>query len=218
MRATVSGVYGILPADLPLHQLLTFAEAALQGGVRWLQLRDKKQGFKRGLKRARALRTLCDRHQAHLIVNDSIALAAESGADGVHLGRDDLPTWRELQQAHDGGLIVGVTCRADAQLARAALEGGADYLSFGAIFPTCSKSDVPTIGLPRLSKARQLFPDANIIAIGGITQNNIVQIKAAGADSAAVISGLFAADDITSRAAQLTQLWTATATESQKSL
>jgi len=203
----ITGVYGILPADLPLKALLAQAEAALNGGVRWLQLRDKKQGFKRGLTRAQQLRVLCHDHQAHLIVNDSIALATEAAADGVHLGRDDLPTWSELKTAHDGGLMVGVTCRADAQLAQAALAGGADYLSFGAIFPTQSKTEVPTIGLARLSKARQMFPQGNLIAIGGITHDNIVQVKAAGADAAAVISGLFACDNITNRAQLLTALW-----------
>jgi len=207
VQRKVTGVYGILPADLPLEPLLKQAEAALCGGVQWLQLRDKKQGFKRGLKRAKQLRALCQHHQAHLIINDSIELAIQSAADGVHLGREDLPTWSELKIAHEGGLIVGVTCRADAQLAKASLEGGADYLSFGAIFPTQSKPEVPTIGLPRLAKARQMFSDANLIAIGGITQENIVQVKAAGADAAAVISGLFSADDIKKRATLLTELW-----------
>ncbi len=175
--------------------------------MRWLQLRDKKQGFKRGVKRGRKLRALCHDHDAHLIINDSIALAREVEADGVHLGRDDLPTWQEVRDAHDGGLIVGVTCRGDAQLAQAALGGGADYLSFGAVFPTRSKADVPTIGIARLAKARQLFPDATLVAIGGITPENIVQIRMAGADAAAVISGLFAAPDIRERAALLTELW-----------
>ncbi|MDX8413866.1 MAG: thiamine phosphate synthase [Mariprofundales bacterium] len=203
----ITGVYGVLPADLPLATLLSQAESALNGGVRWLQLRDKKQGFKRALKRAQQLCTLCHDHQGHLIVNDSIALATEAGADGVHLGRDDLPTWSELNTAHDSGLMVGVTCRADAQLAQAALAGGADYLSFGAIFPTQSKAEVPTIGLARLSKARQMFPQANLIAIGGITHENIVQVKAAGANAAAVISGLFACNHITDRAKLLSALW-----------
>jgi len=208
----ITGVYGILPADLSLDALLSQAEAALKGGVRWLQLRDKKQGFKRGLKRAQQLCALCHNYQAHLIVNDSITLASEAAADGVHLGRDDLPTWSELKTAHDSGLIVGVTCRGDAQLAQAALAGGADYLSFGAVFPTQSKAAVPTIGLARLSKARQMFPEANIIAIGGITDDNIMQIKAAGADAAAVISGLFAGDNITIQAEKLTTLWQQTNT------
>ncbi|MDQ6963484.1 MAG: thiamine phosphate synthase [Mariprofundales bacterium] len=203
----ITGVYGILPADLPMTQLLYRAEAALNGGIKWLQFRDKKQGFKRWLRRAERVKKLCQCYRAQLIVNDSIELATSAAADGVHLGRSDLPTWTEVRAAHDSGLTVGVSCRADAQMAQAALDGGADYLSFGAIFPTSSKRGVPPIGLARLAKARQLFANANLIAIGGITHDNIVQVKEAGADAAALISGLFEYDDITSRAQLLTTLW-----------
>jgi len=203
----IAGIYAILPADIPTGELLTKAEAALIGGIQTLQLRDKKQGFKRGLKRAITLRKLCREHQATLIINDSLRLAQESEADGVHLGKDDLPSWQEIDDVREAGLIVGVTCRADAALAKSALDNGASYLSFGAIFPTTSKSEVPTIGLPRLAKARSLFPKANLIAIGGIDASNVVAVKAAGADAAAVISGLFAAKDIAHQAALLTTLW-----------
>ncbi|RMH52915.1 MAG: thiamine phosphate synthase [Zetaproteobacteria bacterium] len=185
------------------------AAAALAGGVRWLQLRDKKQGFRRACRRAKRLAALCADHDARLIVNDSIAVAAEAGACGVHLGRDELPGWQEIDRAHEQGLIVGVTCRGNAQWAQAAAAGGADYLSFGAIFPTHSKPEVPTIGIARLAKARRLFPDAVIVAIGGIDADNIVQIKQAGADAAALISGIFAAGSITERARLLDTLWRA---------
>jgi len=203
----LEGVYGILPADLPTDRLLASAEAALEGGVKILQFRDKKQGYKRQLRRAGALRELTAAFDAKLIINDAIRLACDVGADGVHLGRGDAPNLIQLKGEVGDDLIIGITCRADAAYAQSVLKDGADYLSFGAIWPTLSKAGVPAIGLNRLAKARQMFPDANICAIGGITVDNLAQVKAAGADWAAVISGLFAAGDIRHRAATLVSLW-----------
>ncbi len=203
----ILGIYGILPADLEMDDLLVRAEAALKGGVKTLQFRDKKQGYKHHLKRANALRELTARYGAKLIVNDSIQLAQEAQADGVHLGRGDIESLAMVRHDVGSELILGVTCRADAAFGQHALEAGADYLSFGAVFPTTSKPEVPAIGLPRLQKARQLFPDANIIAIGGITLAQIPEIKASGVDCAALISGLFATEDIRMRAEALVQAW-----------
>ncbi|PIP01932.1 MAG: thiamine phosphate synthase [Zetaproteobacteria bacterium CG12_big_fil_rev_8_21_14_0_65_54_13] len=205
----LSGIYGILPADLDTDDLLVRAEAALQGGLRILQFRDKKQGYHRALKRAKALRVLTSDYDACFIVNDSVQMALDAQADGVHLGRDEMPNLTQLRVEVGSSLIVGVTCRADAGMAKHVLRDGADYISFGAIWASHSKPEVPAVGLPRLIKARQLFPQANICAIGGIHADNIVQVKAAGADCAAVISGLFGADDIAYEAAKLTAIWQA---------
>jgi len=203
----LTGIYAILPADLATAELLTIAEAALKGGVRLFQFRDKKQGYKRQLKRAKALRLLTQEYDARLIVNDSIVLARDIDADGVHLGRDDAPNLIQLRNEVGDDFLIGITCRADAGFARSVLKDGADYISFGAVWKTHSKPDVPEIGINRLAKARHMFPDANLCAIGGITADNIAQVKAAGADCAAVISGLFAASDIQSRAEKLLQAW-----------
>jgi len=89
MTKKLTGIYGILPAELETADLLIKAEQSLKGGVRILQLRDKKQGFKRTLKHATALRELTHRYDATLIINDSVQIAIESQADGVHLGRED---------------------------------------------------------------------------------------------------------------------------------
>jgi len=205
--AKLYGVYAILPADLDTEVLLAKAEAALKGGVRLLQYRDKKQGYKRQIKRARALRQLSRDYGASLIINDSVTLARDAEADGVHLGRDDAPNLIQLRNKVGDDFLIGITCRADAAFAKSALKDGADYVSFGAVWETHSKPDVPEIGLNRLAKACQIFPDANLCAIGGITLDNIVQVKAAGADCAAVISGLFASEDIQVRASDLVALW-----------
>jgi len=206
-KKVLSGIYGILPADLETVDLLKKAEAALKGGISTLQFRDKKQGYKRAVKRAKALRELTLAYDAKLIINDSVKLAVDANADGVHLGRDDAPNLIQLRNQVGEALIVGITCRSDAAFAMSALRDGADYVSFGAVWATTTKPEVPEMGLPRLAKARQMFPDANLCAIGGITVNNVAQVKAAGADCAAVISGLFAADDIEAQASLLTAIW-----------
>jgi len=203
----VSGIYAILPADLEMADLLSKAEAALKGGIRILQFRDKKQGYKRAIKRAKALRELTHRYEAMLFINDSANLAVAAGADGVHLGRDDLSDLAQLRDQVGEKLIIGVTCRADVAYAKAVLKEGADYVSFGAVWATTTKPEVPPLGISRLAKTRQLLPDASICAIGGITADNVVQVKAAGANCAAVISGLFADKDIESKAQLLTEMW-----------
>jgi thiamine-phosphate pyrophosphorylase len=204
----LSGIYGILPADLEETDLLARAEAALKGGIRILQFRDKKQGYKRAIRRAGALRALTRSYGALFIVNDSVPLAVDSEADGVHLGRSDIPNLARLRADIGDDMIVGVSCQGDAAFALHALDHGADYVSFGAIFSTTSKSDAVVIGLPRLAKVRQMFPERNIIAIGGITLENLGRVRQAGADAAAIISDLFEPPaGIEDRAGRLVRTW-----------
>jgi len=203
----ITGIYGILPADIPLQDLLEKAEAALSGGVQTLQLRDKKQGFKKSLKRAVLLRELTKKYAARLMINDSLPLAVESGADGVHFGREDMQSLAQMRSESATEMIIGISCKADGALARHVLQDGADYVSFGAIFPTRSKLDATPIGLPRLAKARQMFADANICAIGGITLEALPAVKKAGADCAAVISSLFDAQHIELQARNMVETW-----------
>jgi thiamine-phosphate pyrophosphorylase len=205
--AKLTGIYGILPSDLETDDLLARAKNALDGGVRILQFRDKKQGYKRALQRAMALRKLTFEYGATFIVNDSIQLALDSAADGVHLGRNDETLTAARLSEIGNKMLVGMSCRADAAFAKSVLDSGVDYVAFGAIWKTQSKPGVPEIGLYRLAKARQMFPAANICAIGGISVGNVAAVKAAGADCAALISGLFAAEDIKARARELVEIW-----------
>jgi len=204
-----TGIYGILPADLDTALLLEKAEATLLGGVRILQLRDKSAGFKEQLKRAKALVSLTQAYDATLIINDSLQLAIESQANGVHLGRNDIDDISKIRQKVTDDFIVGVTCRADARFAKAALDFGANYVSFGAVFASHTKPEVPVIGLARLHKATQIFPGSNICAIGGIQMSNLAQIKAMGVSYAAVISSLFDGDKahIQAQATNMVNVW-----------
>jgi len=205
----ITGIYGILPPDLETQDMLARAESALRGGVRTLQLRDKQQDDAQALKRACALRKLTVNYQARLIINDSLQLALETNADGVHLGGDDIPDLGRLRAEAGESLVLGISCKGDMAFARRARDAGADYLSFGAIFPTASKDSATPIGLAGLRKARVQFPNANIVAIGGISEKNLADVKAAGADAVAMIHALFSAADIEAGAAALVAAWEA---------
>lgn len=203
----IRGIYGILPDGLETDEMLRMAEAALAGGVKTLQMRDKGRGFKASLRRATALCELARAHDARFIVNDSLQLACESGAHGVHLGRNDMQSLAAMRSEAGNELLIGISCQADAAFARHVLDEGADYVSFGAIFATGSKPEAAPIGLPRLAKARQIFPDSNICAIGGITTQALPAIRQAGADCAAVIGELFGTDDVRARAQSMVETW-----------
>lgn len=203
----IQGMYGILPEGLETAELLRMAEAAMQGGVQTLQMRDKGRGYKETLKRARALGRLTKDYGARLIINDSLQLACESEADGVHLGRSDMQSITAMRNEAGDALLIGISCQADAAFARHVLNEGADYVSFGAIFATATKQDAIAIGLPRLAKARQIFPEANICAIGGLTPESLPAIRKAGADCAAVVSSLFSAENISAQARMMVETW-----------
>jgi len=203
-----SGVYGILPADLELTDLLTRAEGAMQGGIRILQFRDKSHK-QDAFHRARALRVVTEESGTRLIINDSIQLALDIGADGVHLGRGDIGDLSRLRSEAGDKLIIGITCRSDIDFGKQALKYGANYLSFGAVIPSSSKPEVPAIGLPGIKMIRNRLPNAKICAIGGITINNLAAVKSTGADMACLISGLFDNKDISEAASHLIRVWEA---------
>ena len=205
--SSIQGIYGILPSGLGHDALLQQAEAAMRGGVRVLQYRNKKCGFQRAKKQCLALRALCHDFHAALVVNDSIQLAKACHADGVHLGKEDTADITQARLEIGNTMWMGMTCRGDAALAQHALGCGVDYVSFGAVFASTSKKDVPVIGLPRVQKARSLFPDATLCAIGGINVARIAEVKACGVDAIAVISSLFAADDIEAQARLMVAAW-----------
>jgi len=199
MTKRISGIYGILPSGLTTADLLHQAEQALQGGVRLLQFRDKDAGYKKALKRAKALRQLTLAYDARLVVNDSVQMAVESGADGVHLGRAD-GSIAEARALLGPDRIIGVSCYADPERARRLAGEGADYLAFGSLFASPTKPDAVSCPLAVLGEARKF--GLPVVAIGGITLHNAPEAIDAGADLVAVISDLFDAPDRRMRAAE----------------
>lgn len=203
----IVGIYGILPEGLETDDLLQKAQAALAGGIKTLQLRDKNRHYQESLERARQLCQLTHSYGARLIVNDSLRLACECGADGVHLGRSDLWDLARLRSEIGGRLLIGISCQGDTVFAHRVLRHGADYVSFGAIFASKSKREAVPIGTGRLAMARQFLPRANICAIGGITLETLPDIRRAGADCAAEISSLFEVEDVWQRARMMVETW-----------
>lgn len=185
------GLYLITPEDADGTQLVDRVRAVLPFAA-LLQYRDKLSDANTQLERAQALKTLCDEFRVPLIINDDIMLANAVSAAGVHLGEDDGAIADARAQLGDGA-IIGASCYDRIDLARGAVAQGADYIAFGALFPSPTK--------PQARRATpQLFAQAAPlgvprVAIGGITPDNVRTAITAGADLAAVISGVFDAPD-----------------------
>lgn len=171
--------------------LLARTEAILAGGCHWLQYRDKTAMPAQQIERATALKILCQRYQAHLIINDNVALARQVGADGVHLGVEDGDL--AAARATLGPMaIIGATCYQSLARAEAAMAAGASYVAFGAVYPSPTKPAALQAGFSLFRHARASGIPA--CAIGGITLQNAAPVVAAGAHWLAVISDLYAPD------------------------
>ncbi|HKJ09452.1 MAG TPA: thiamine phosphate synthase [Gammaproteobacteria bacterium] len=178
---------------------------AIAGGATAVQYRDKSADTRRRLHEARALVQICRAAGVPLIVNDDVELAAEAGADGVHLGRDDGDIGRARRRLGDKALI-GVSCYNDLERARHGAQAGADYLAFGRFFPSATKPDAVQADPGLLSAARRTLP-LPLVAIGGITPENGGPLIAAGADLLAVIHGVFGASHVAAAAAAYVRLF-----------
>ncbi len=186
------GLYAITDSQLLADgKLLPYVEAALQGGARWLQYRDKSSDPARRLYEAQALQELCERYGAGLIINDDCALAARLGV-GLHLGQGDgsLPAARAVLGPQ---AIIGATCHASLELAAQAANDGASYLAFGRFFNSQTKPGAPAADIALLDNARRRFA-LPLTAIGGLTLDNTTPLITHGASMIAVIHALFAAE------------------------
>ena len=168
-------------------------EKALKGGVTFVQLREKNLDHDSFLKEAVEIKELCQRYNVPFVIDDDVELALECGADGVHVGQNDMAC-REARARLGNDAIVGVTAKT-VQQAQAAEKAGADYLGSGAVFGTTTKKDARPMTKERLQEitASVSIP---VIAIGGINSSNLPELKGTGIAGAAIVSGIFAADDI----------------------
>lgn len=199
------GLYAITPEDLAGPVLFAQVRAALSGGAAVVQYRDKSRDHARRADTARALQKLCKQFGARLLINDDLALALAIDADGVHLGAADGDPWA-ARQALGVGRLLGASCYADFERARTAVSAGADYVAFGAVYPSATKPLAVRAPLSLFTRCRaQLRVPA--CAIGGITVDNALPLLAAGADMLAVISDLFEAADVQARAATYQQIF-----------
>lgn len=204
--SVIKGLYAVTPDNPDTPQLLEQARMALAGGARVLQYRNKSASDALRLQQAGALRELAREHSAAFIVNDDVQLALRVGADGVHLGAED----GDLESARvllGQDKILGVSCYNRLPLAQQAVAEGADYVAFGAFFPSGVKPAAvkAEIGLLRQARAELAVP---LVAIGGITAQNGGALIEAGADALAVISAVFSAVDIQKAAQDFSRLFT----------
>jgi len=201
------GLYAITDSALLADgKLLPYVEAAITGGARWLQYRDKSKDPSRRLDEASHLAQLCKGYDCQLIINDDLALASRLGV-GLHLGQED-GSLREARQQLGSQALIGATCHASLELAEQAVTDGASYIAFGRFFQSVTKPGAPAATPVLLQQARKRFT-LPIIAIGGITLHNAPQLLGAGADYLAVINGLFGAPDadaVKARASSFSQL------------
>ena len=168
-------------------------ENALQGGVTLVQLREKNVDGGIFLQRAVAVKNLCDKYNVPLLINDRIDVALACKAAGVHLGQDDIPP-SAARAILGPDAIIGVSAHS-CEEAIAAEKDGADYLGVGAVFPTNSKDDASEVGLNMLKEIQQISK-LPIVGIGGINAQNYTQVRAAGAQGAAIISGILGVNNI----------------------
>lgn len=198
-RLPPRGLYAVTDdRPAPDADLVRAVEAAILGGARLIQYRDKSADPARRHRQAGLLSELCRRHGVPLIVNDDVELAAASGAAGVHLGEDD-PAPEAARARLGPDAIIGVSCYDRLDLALAARGRGADYVAFGSVYPSSTKPAARRAGLELLREARRRL-DLPIAAIGGITPANAPPLVAAGVDWLAVISGVFGQPDVAAAA------------------
>ncbi len=204
--APLRGLYAITDADLASGQNLTSqVAAAIRGGARIVQYRDKGTDQTRRIREAASLLSLCRAQGTSLIINDDLALAEAVGADGIHLGRDDVPP-RLARERLGASAIIGVSCYNQLERARRAASDGADYVAFGRFFTSLTKPDAVAADKDLLRRARAEIR-LPLVAIGGITPENGSLLVRAGADMLAVIRGVFGHRDIAAAARRFSRLF-----------
>jgi len=190
LSSLLSGLYVIADAEcISKNEIISKTEEVLIAGVKILQYRDKVNSQKDRYKIAEQLRRLTRDHACLLLINDDAQLAQSIEADGVHLGKDDI----SIEQAREllgSDKIIGASCYALFENAKAAISASADYIAFGSFYSSATKPYAPKAKITLLTKAKQQYKTP-ICAIGGITPLNATNVLAAGADMIAVISAVF---------------------------
>ncbi|HMM05554.1 MAG TPA: thiamine phosphate synthase [Clostridiales bacterium] len=168
-------------------------EQALKGGVTCVQLREKSLDDAAFLKEALILKELCRTYHVPLIINDNVKVAVKCGADGIHVGQQDMEA-KNVRALVGPKMIVGVSVQSVAQAVLAA-QCGADYLGVGAVFATSTKLDADSVSHGMLKAICEAVP-LPVVAIGGITKDNLLELAGSGVDGVALVSAIFGSGDI----------------------
>lgn len=178
-------------------------EAALKGGATCVQLREKNLGDADILREAQAIAALCRQYRVPFILNDNVALAAQCGADGVHLGQEDMDP-AEARRILGPDAIIGVSAH-NVEEAKAAVAAGADYLGCGSMFATTTKTNVTALPKETLCAICAAVP-VPVVAIGGINKQNLLSLAHCGEAGVALVSAIFAAEDIEAECRELRKM------------
>ena len=173
--------------------LMEQVKEALEGGITFLQLREKKLGEEEFLREAKDMKALAAAYHVPFVINDNVELALAIGADGVHVGQDDMEAGK-VREKLGPDKIIGVSAHS-VEEAIEAEKNGADYLGAGAVFSTSTKGDAGALSMETL-KAICSSVSIPVVAIGGIKEENILSLKGTGVAGAAIVSGIFARKNI----------------------
>ncbi len=183
--------------------LIEQVEDALRGGVTCVQLREKELDDESFLEEAITLKALCKKYNVPLFINDNVDIAIKSGADGIHVGQEDMAAGAVRSLVGDN-MMIGVSVHTVAE-ALEAVKNGADCLGVGAMFSTSTKTDADVLPMEEL-KAICSAVDIPVVAIGGLSKDNIPQLAGTGVDGVALVSAVFSAEDIESECKKLRKI------------
>ena len=183
--------------------LLEQVKEALDGGITFLQLREKELGEEEFLREAEDMKTLAAAYHVPFIINDNVELALAIGADGVHVGQEDMEVGK-VREKLGPDKIIGVSAHSVEEAVKAE-KSGADYLGAGAVFSTSTKGDAGALSMETL-KAICSSVSIPVVAIGGIKEENILSLKGTGVAGAAIVSGIFARKNIREACVRLRSL------------
>lgn len=190
----IRGLYAITPDTSNTVQLCEMVDHVLLGGARLVQYRNKAADCQLRLIQSSAISRLCKSYGVPLIINDHLDLALEIDADGLHVGRDDISVM-EARRVMGKEKLIGVSCYNQLNLALSAEKAGANYVAFGAFFPSITKTDAARASISLLDEAKRKL-SVPVVAIGGINLGNADELTMNGCDAIAVSHGLFNAHDL----------------------
>jgi len=216
VKPLIAGLYAITPDIADTDTLLLRTRAALTGGARVLQYRNKTASAALRREQAKALQALCMEFAVPLIINDHLDLALDVDSAGLHLGSDDGDIAAARAQLGPAKLL-GASCYDRIELAQSAVSAGADHIAFGSFFASSIKPDAVRPPVDLITRAKNEFR-LPVVAIGGITRHNAPQLIAAGVDAVAVISAVFTAPDVAAAAREFQDLFETSHEKKSKAL
>lgn len=185
------------------RSLADVVEEAIKAGVTFLQLREKNLDNASFLQLAREIKSITDKYKIPYVINDNVEVAMASGADGVHVGQEDMDA-QDVRKIIGPDKILGVSAQTVEQ-ALLAEKKGADYIGVGSVFPTSTKLDAEAVSFQTLKEICKAV-SIPVVAIGGINKDNAMKLAGSGIDGIAVVSAIFAKEDITAAVRQLQQI------------